>query len=157
MKILFWIGALMLSVGADATTVYIAGDAMDTTNNSGDPTINLMGGANMRVMADDTASVALNGHTLIDANLNQGPVCAEGQIGCLRLTEEGFTLAALAPYLVDGTNTLWVGVAQMNGSPFGLNFNGVVLPNADPTPEPATLALFAGGLFSLLMLRRRPK
>lgn len=210
MKALFWIAALMVSIAAHATTVYIVSDALDTTNNSGAPTLDLTGwdqpnlawgrafpgsdwisygptgarsdpgyfsppngtvvtfttqfvlsgditGANLRVMADDTSSVVLNGHTLIAANLKKGPVCAQGAIGCLPWTEGDFTFAALAPFLIDGTNTLSFGVVQVNGSSFGLDFKGVVHTEGEETPEPATPALVAGGLFGFLMLRLRPK
>lgn len=111
-------------------------------------------GGFLEVMADDTASVILNGHALAAPDLAKGPVCAKGPIGCLSSTEGYFSYAALAPYLVDGTNTLSFGVVQVNGSSFGLDFKGVIRTEADPAPEPSTLAILAAGLISLLMLRQ---
>jgi len=208
MKHFLWIATLvMASALANASTVYIESNALDTSNNSGEPTVDLSGpvpahpawgaafsgsewisygptgspsdpgyfsppngtvvtfttqfvltgvitGAHLRVMADDTTSVVLNGHTIYAANLKPGPVCALGDIGCLRLTQGDFLSAALLPYLVDGTNTLSFGVVQVHGAAFGLDFKGDISTCSGETPEPATMALFAGGLIWLTRLRR---
>jgi hypothetical protein len=108
--------------------------------------------AELTVLADDTTSVILNGHLLMAANLSPGQHCANGPIGCLTSTEEVFTYAELAPYLVDGANELSFGVVQVGGYSFGLDFSGTVDPG---TPEPATLALFGAGLVALVVLGRR--
>jgi hypothetical protein len=73
-------------------------------------------------------------------------------VGCLTSTEGVFTFAQLAPYLVDGVNTLSFGVVQVAGSSFGLDFAGSV---DDATPEPATVAFIGTGLVALGVLRRR--
>jgi hypothetical protein len=111
----------------------------------------LITGVNLTVLADDSTSVVLNGHTLIAAHTSPGSKCSGVAIGCLVSTEGVFGFAALSPYLVDGTNTLSFGVLQVAGSSYGVDFAGKV---DDGTPEPATLALISGGLLGLAVLRR---
>jgi hypothetical protein len=110
-------------------------------------------GGYLRVMADDSTSVVLNGHTLMTANLTPGSRCSSTPIGCMLSTEGIFMFSALAPYLVDGSNTFSFGVVQVSGSSFGLDFAGSVETSA--TPEPGTLALIAGGLLVFAILRHR--
>ena len=111
--------------------------------------------ATLKVMADDSTSVVLNGHTLETANNARGSTCSNTSIGCLTSTEGIFTFSSLSPYLVDGSNTLSFGVLQVNGSSFGLDFAGSVTERT-ATPEPAPLALIGGGLVVLAAsLRRR--
>jgi hypothetical protein len=196
---------LMAGAFAHASTVYIVSNGLDTSNDSGDPTIDLPGsipgqpawappyagtrwisygpsgssngpgyfsppngtvvtftteftlaglitGGQLSVMTDDITSVMLNGHTLYAAILSPGAVCALDDLSCLSLAPGDFLSAALLPYLVDGTNTLSFGVMQVNGGVFGLDFQGDI---GEQTPEPATMAIFAGGLICLLLLRRR--
>lgn len=112
--------------------------------------------ATLRVMADDSTSVVLNGHTLIAADKTPGPKCSSAPIGCLASTEGVFTFGNLWPYLVDGKNTLSFGVVQVNGSSFGLDFAGRVTDDTE-TPEPATLAFIGSGLVVLPALRRRSR
>jgi hypothetical protein len=109
--------------------------------------------ANLTVLADDSTSVILNGHTLVAADLKPGSKCANHPVGCLTSTEGVFTSAQLLPFLVDGTNTLAFGVVQVHGSSFGLDFAGSVDDAA--TPEPATVAFIGAGLIGLALLRRR--
>ncbi len=99
-------------------------------------------GAILRVMADDSTSVILNGHTLMDPDKQKGATCFKATFGCL------FTFASLEPYLIDGRNTLSFGVIQLHGSSFGLDFAGAV-DDSTATPEPATLLLISGGLIGL--------
>ncbi|MGA3202134.1 MAG: hypothetical protein ABSF12_06530 [Bryobacteraceae bacterium] len=109
-------------------------------------------GGGLTVLADDITSVILNGHKLPRADLTLGFACAKGPLWCLPPTAEVFTFAELAPYLVDGSNTLSFGVMQFTGSFFGLDFAGVVDTAAldpPPTPEPSTLASISGGLLLL--------
>jgi hypothetical protein len=108
--------------------------------------------ATLTVMADDSTSVVLNGHTLASANSTHGATCSNAPIGCLASTEGVFSFASLSPYLVDGANTLSFGVLQIHGSSFGLDFAGSVTDNT-ATPEPAPLAIVGAGLL-LLSVRR---
>jgi len=110
--------------------------------------------ATLTVMADDSTSVVLNGHTLATANAEPGSTCSKVPIGGLASTECVFSFSSLSPYLVDGANTLSFGVLQVDGSSFGLDFAGSVTDNT-ATPEPATLAFLGGGLVALAALRRR--
>lgn len=109
-------------------------------------------GGELTVLADDSTSVILNGHQLIAADKKPGSRCAGRPIGCLTSTEGVFTFADLAPFLIDGINTLKFGVVQVNGSSFGLDFAGTF---EDGTPEPATVAFIGAGLIALLALRGR--
>jgi hypothetical protein len=115
-------------------------------------------GANLLVLADDPLSVILNGHTLMSIDLPGAPPCAKGPSGCAISKERVLAFATLVPYLVDGTNTLSFSVVQVAGSSYGLDFAGEVTErrlDTSETPEPATLALFGGGLLILAVLRRR--
>jgi hypothetical protein len=211
MKTLLFLTSLaLLTTMADASTVYIASNALSTSNNSGDPTVDLTGGvppnpawapalfasdwisygptgsasdpgyfapANgtdvtfstqfflsgvitggvVRVLADDTTSVTLNGHLIVTGDMTPGAACAAGPIGCLTSTEGILTFAELEPYLVDGENTLSFGVVQVAGSSYGLDFDGVFHTTSDPapTPEPATLGFMGAGLMILAAVRKR--
>ena len=110
--------------------------------------------ATLAVMADDSTSVVLNGHTLATANTTHGATCAHTPIGCRASTEGVFSFASLSPYLVDGTNTLSFGVLQFHDSSFGLDFAGSVT-DTTATPEPAPLAIAGAGLVALAAFRRR--
>ena len=110
-------------------------------------------GGSLDVLADDSTSVILNGHKLIAADLKPGSKCSNDPVGCLLSTEGVFTFAQLAPFLVDGVNTLSFGVVQTGGSSFGLDFAGKLDDGA--TPEPATVAFIGAGLVVLACLRRR--
>jgi len=110
-------------------------------------------GGSLKVLADDSTSVILNGHRLIAADLRPGSKCSSDPIGCLLSTEGVFTFAQLAPYLVDGVNTLSFGLVQTGGSSFGLDFAGKV--DDDATPEPATVSLLGAGMVVLALVRRR--
>src|ERR1700722_3980424 len=110
-------------------------------------------GGSLDVLADDSTSVILNGHKLIAADTKRGSKCSKAAIGCLASTEGIFTFAQLAPYLVDGRNTLSFGIEQIAGSSFGLDFAGQL--DDAPTPEPATVAFIGAGLIGLIALRLR--
>jgi hypothetical protein len=111
-------------------------------------------GASLTVMADDSTSVVLNGHTLLTANTKRGSTCSKKPIGCVESTEGVFTFSSLGLYMVDGTNILSFGVVQVHGSSFGLDFAGSV-DEAAATPEPGSLAFIGGGLLVLAALRWR--
>ncbi len=108
-------------------------------------------GASLDVLADDTASVWLNGVELASGNLGGSyPTCSSLPIGCLTSTMGVFTFAQLQPYLKDGENTLSFDVYQEAGSSYGLDYAGTI-----STPEPGTLMLLGLGLFGIALNARR--
>jgi hypothetical protein len=115
-------------------------------------TFNLSGtitAATLSVLADDTASVVVNGVTVYAAALGGSyPTCSSVQIGCLTATEGIFNIA---PYLVDGSNTISFDVFQENGSSYGLDYAGSVTT----TPEPGLLVMLSSGLVGLGFMQRR--
>jgi hypothetical protein len=117
-------------------------------------TFNLSGSVTsawLDVLADDTTSVWINGTEIASANLGGSyPTCSSLPIGCLTGTEGIFNTAQLAPYLVDGTNTISFIVYQEAGSSYGLDYSGAVA-----TPEPGSLILLGSGLFGLASMGRR--
>jgi hypothetical protein len=151
----------------------LAGSSWISFTNTGDPssagftvvpngtavtftqTFNLVGtitGANLDVLADDTASVWLNGTELASGNLGGSyPTCSSLPIGCLTSTMGVFNFAELQPYLQDGTNTLSFVVYQEAGSSYGLDYSGTVTT----TPEPGALMMLGMGLVGIALTARR--
>jgi hypothetical protein len=97
---------------------------------------------NVRVWADDTAAVYMNGQLIHAANPNQDGACAAGVIGCV--SSEGLNVNLSAPLLNIGSgsagfNSFVVAAYQRGGNGFGVMYEATV-------PEPATLAFFGLGI-----------
>jgi len=117
----------------------------DTFNLSGPVT-----GATLRVLADDTASVIVNGTTIFAANLNGSyPTCSSVPIGCLTSSEGVFTLAQLQPYLNVGSNTISFTVYQEAGDGYGLDYSGSFTTGTTTVPESGTFVLVGCGLIGV--------
>lgn len=108
-------------------------------------------GATLYVLADDTTSIIVNGTTIFAGALGGSyPTCSSVSIGCLTSTEGVFNIA---PYLVDGTNTISFDVYQEAGSSYGLDYAGTITT----APEPGVLMMLGSGLAGLGFLKRRRK
>jgi hypothetical protein len=108
------------------------------------------------VLADDTASVVVNGATLFAANLGGSyPLCSSKEIGCLSNTAGMFTSSQLDPLLKSGLNTIAFTVYQENESSFGLDYSGSITSGSVNTPEPGSLVLLGVGLAGLALIGRR--
>ena len=117
-------------------------------------------GATLSVMADDTASITVNGTTIFAASPSDplGINCSASAIGCLPSTVGTFSFQQLAPYLTDGTNTITFGVYQLGGDSYGLDYTGTFTttsPACAATPEPGTLVMLSTGLLGLAVAGRR--
>lgn len=122
----------------------------DAFNVLGKPT-----GGEIAVMADDSATVILNGVTLMpEASLsgNKYAICSDFGIGCLAPS----VIDLPASLLHEGTNTLDFEVAQRNGVSFGVDYAGYV-SDLVPTPESSSAMLLGLGLLLMAALGARRK
>ena|ERR1700760_1872392 len=142
------------SVSAPGFTVVPNGTSVTFTD-----TFNLSGPATsawLDVLADDTASVVVNGTTLFAANLGGSyPTCSSKEIGCLTNTAGMFTASQLDPLLKSGLNTIAFTVYQEGAASFGLDYSGSITTGTTSTPEPGTLVLLGCGLAGLALIGRR--
>jgi PEP-CTERM motif len=104
--------------------------------------------ATLDVLADDTASVTVNGVSVWSASSGPFPLCSTAVIGCLNSSEGTFNVLS---DLTLGSNTLVFTTYQENGGPFGLDF--ALTEGAAQTPEPGTLIMLGSGLIGVLGLR----
>jgi hypothetical protein len=104
-------------------------------------------GGTLTVMADDSATVLLNGVTLMAEGASAGntyATCSDFGIGCVSPT----IINLPASLLQTGLNTLEFEVAQRDGSSFGLDYSGSVTDPAS-VPEPGSGMLLGVGLLML--------
>jgi len=117
-------------------------------------------GGTLYVLADDTASVSLNGNLIYSAAIGSGvtdPDCASQPIGCVMNTEGIINLGSyLGDFNNSGPNTLSFQVYQEAGSSYGLDYY-VDITTSTPTntPESGTLLMLTFGLVGLFVAYRR--
>jgi len=102
-------------------------------------------GGSISVLADDSASIYLNGVLIASEASSTGntyATCSDFGIGCLVAT----TINLPASDLNTGSNTLEFNVAQRNGAAFGLDYFGTVTDPSASVPEPGLALLMMIGL-----------
>ena len=96
-------------------------------------------GGTLSLLADDTATIKLNGFTIFSANTNSGyPHCSTVVPNCLTVD----TVSLYSNEFKTGLNTLEVDLVQGGGDRLGVDFSGSIAP----TPEPNSLLLLGTGL-----------
>lgn len=96
-------------------------------------------GGTLSLLADDTATIKLNGFTIFSGSTNSGyPHCATSVPNCLTVD----TASLYANEFKTGLNTLEIDLVQGGSDRLGVDFSGSVVP----TPEPNSLMLLSTGL-----------
>jgi len=109
----------------------------------------------LRVLADDTADVWVNGTKVFDRAADYPtdtyPTCASDPIGCLATTQ---AIIDIGSFLKAGDNLFAFKVFQENGTGFGLNYEAEM--SVSSVPEPGSGLLLLGmGLAGLRAMRKR--
>jgi len=156
-----WVSFANTGVGPGAITVPNSTGVANITGRFSDTFVLPPGTWNLtlRVWADDTAGILLNGSPLPDQvlgssapNLTPGSACAPAPgLGCLTTTGGLFTALGLAGGIA---NTLEFDVYQTGLSTFGLLYAGDFLA-VSPVPEPASILLLGSALTALGVASRR--
>jgi hypothetical protein len=107
----------------------------------------------LRVMADDSTAVILNGVELASLATSPGTTaCADVGIGC-RADTAGFV--DLTAALIAGWNTLEFRVAQQGSGAFGLDYAGSITTlGISSIPEPSSALLLATIVACVAILKR---
>jgi hypothetical protein len=99
----------------------------------------------LEVLADDTASVTVNGTLVWSASSGPFPFCSTPVIGCTAASEGMFNVLS---DLTVGSNTFVFTAYQENGGPYGLDFALF----QQTVPEPRTLLMLGSGLIVVIAL-----
>jgi hypothetical protein len=113
---------------------------------------------NLKIWADDTARVSLDGTTFLTPNFSQG-TCANGSIGC----EPGEYGTLSFVLVTGGLHTIAMDVFQVGtgmdtwSNPFAVLYEGTVdlAEERQQVPEPLTLSLLGLGALGIAIRRRR--
>lgn len=106
---------------------------------------------NVRIWADDTAALYLDGNPVgPPPNFTQG-TCAIGPLGCEQDEYVDISLDGLGA----GYHILTGSVYQVGSGPTAWMYSGMADSLCAETPEPGTYALFGGGLVLIALARRR--
>ena len=112
----------------------------------------------LKVWADDTASVTLDGSSVGPAaNFVAGTYCADGPISCVQNSFATISLDGLS----QGDHALTFAVYQTGGGPAGLLYSGSVDSESGDNgsltaaPEPGTFVLLGAGLAGIAAWTRR--
>lgn len=93
----------------------------------------------LSLLADDTATIKLNGFTIFSGSTNSGyPHCASSLPNCLTVD----TASLYNNEFRTGLNTLEIDLVQGGSDRLGVDFSGSIVP----TPEPNSLMLLGTGL-----------
>ncbi len=153
----FWVSYTNTNPGAGGITVANVTPPLTHANVSEFFTVPIPAGfglLTLRVWADDTAGVSLNGGATyltpgggaLAPNSTQGSICANGPLSCFPAGSALFSIS-----LTGAPQVLEFDVFQRGGGPFGFLYAG----SLTPVPEPATMLLLGSALAGVGFFSRR--